>query len=62
MATYNKNTRGKGRDKEAAPSHSGSGFGQTYDGRANTNAGTTDSPLKSRDPVARVVKWNKNTA
>lgn len=38
-----------------------SGGPDTYDGRANTAAGTTDTPLSRRDDVARIVRWTKTT-
>ena len=51
-----------GGDAERAPAKTGTGAGDRYDGRSNPKAGTTATPLSTRDATPRVIKWNKNTA
>jgi hypothetical protein len=48
-----------GSDPERAPAKTGTRPGDTYDGRKNSKAGTTDTPLNTRDATPRVIRWSK---
>ena len=56
-----KPTSGSGRSAERAPTKTSGLMGDHYDGRKNPKAGTTSTPLSTRDATPRVIKWNKNT-
>jgi hypothetical protein len=49
------------RDSERAPAKTGKGFGDRYDGRANTNAGSPGSQVHQRENTPRIIRWAKST-
>jgi hypothetical protein len=48
-----------GGDAERAPAKTGSQPGDKYDGRSNPKAGSTTTPVNTRDGSARIIRWNK---
>jgi hypothetical protein len=46
---------------ERAPAKTGKGFGDRYDGRANTNAGSPGTQVHQRENTPRIIRWAKST-